>query len=81
MEAQIRGDYYIMINETLQQQVLSLKAAERIHLVELILESLDKPDSEVQMKWIDESEKRYDAYMAGKLKAFSYEEVMKKLEK
>lgn len=70
-----------MINETLQKQVLSLKAEERIHLVELILESLDKPDYEVQKKWVDESEKRYDAYRDGKLKAFSYDEVMKKLEK
>ncbi len=70
-----------MVNKTLQQQVLSLKAKERIHLVELILESLDKPDYEVQKKWVDESEKRYDAYRDGKLKALSYDEVMKKLKK
>ena len=69
-----------MINEELQQEVLGLKALEKVHLVELILESLDKPDMKIQNKWIDESEKRYDAYKSGKLKAISYEEVMKRLE-
>jgi len=69
-----------MINEDLQQEVLGLKSLEKIHLVELILESLDKPDIEIQNKWIEESEKRYDAYKAGKVKALSYEEVMKRLE-
>ena len=70
-----------MINEDIQQEVLGLKALEKIHLVELILESLDKPDTEIQNKWIEESEKRYDAYKSGKVKSFSYEEVMKMLEK
>ena len=68
-----------MINEELQNQVLGLKALEKIHLVELILESLDKPDLAVQEKWIQESEKRYDAYKAGKIKALSYEDVMNRL--
>lgn len=70
-----------MINEDIQQEVLGLKALEKIHLVELILESLDKPDIGIQNKWIEESENRYDAYIAGKTKALSYEEVMKRLEK
>ena len=70
-----------MINDNIQQEVLGLKASQKIHLVELILESLDRPDVKIQNKWIDESEKRYDAYKAGKIKALSYEEVMKRLEK
>lgn len=49
---------------------------EKIHLVEFILESLDKPDLAVQEKWIEESEKRYNAYTAGKIKAASYQEVL-----
>ena len=65
-----------MINENLQQEVLNLKSLEKIHLVELILESLDKPDPEIQKIWIEESEKRYDAYKAGKVRAMSYEEVI-----
>lgn len=70
-----------MINKNLQQKILDLKALEKIHLVELILESLDNPDKKIQAKWVKESENRYDAYKAGKLKAFSYEEVMKRLAK
>lgn len=70
-----------MISEELQQQVLGLKALEKIHLVEFILESLDKPDLAVQEKWIEESEKRYDADKAGKIKALSYEDVMNRIKK
>lgn len=62
-------------------QIMDLKASEKIHLVELIFESLDRPDLEIQNKWIEESEKRYDAYNAGKVKALSYKEVMKRFEK
>ncbi|MBC8182097.1 addiction module protein [candidate division KSB1 bacterium] len=65
----------------MQQEVLGLKASQKIHIVELILENLDKPDLEIQKKWIEESEKRYDAYKLGKVKTFSYEDVMKRLEK
>ncbi len=70
-----------MINKNIQNQILELKASEKIHLVELILASLDKPDLEIQNKWNAESEKRYDAYKAGKLKSLSYEEVMKMIGK
>jgi len=70
-----------MINKELQHQVLRLTSLEKIHLVEFILESLDKPDPAVQEKWIEESEKRYDAYKAGKIKAVSYQEVLNKIKK
>jgi len=70
-----------MINENLQQEVLNLKALDKIHLVEFILESLDQPDLKIQNKWIEESEKRYDASLAGKIKALSYEKVLQRLEK
>ena len=54
---------------------MGLKALEKIHLVELILESLDRPDMEIQDNWINEPEKRYDAYSAEKVKALSFEVV------
>ena len=69
-----------MINKDIQQEILGLKASEKINLVELILESLDKPDFDILNTWIKESERRYNAYKAGKVKALSYEEVMKKLD-
>lgn len=70
-----------MLTENLQQEVLRLKVQEKIHLIELILESLDHPDLKIQEKWVEESEKRFDAYKAGKVTALSYEQVMKRLEK
>ena len=57
-----------------------MKALEKIHLVELILESLDRPDVGIQDIWINEPEKRYGAYRAGRVKALSFEEVIKRLE-
>jgi len=70
-----------MTTETLEKEALSLKSKEKIHLVELLLESLDKPDMGIQDTWIQESEKRYDAFKAGKVKAISYDEVINMLEK
>ncbi len=65
-----------MITEQLKNKALVLKALEKIHLVELILESLDQPDLVVQEKWIEESERRFDDYKAGKIKALLYQEVL-----
>ncbi len=70
-----------MISTGIQQEVLGLKASEKIHLVELILESLDRPDIEFHDKWIEESEKRYDAFKSGKTESISFEEVLKHFEK
>ena len=70
-----------MIKEELKQKILNLKSCDKIKLVELIMESLDKPDQEIEAKWVKESEKRYDAYKAGKLKSISYQEVMDRLKK
>ncbi len=68
-----------MINQELQNQVLGLKALEKIHLVELILERLHKPDHVIQEKWIEGSERRFDDYKAGNTKALSYQEALSKI--
>ena len=49
----------------------NLQAIDKIHLVELILNSLDSPDPEIERVWVEESEKRYEAYKQGKSKAIS----------
>lgn len=67
-----------MTCEELQAQALRLTASEKIHLVEFLLESLDKPDPEIQKMWVQESEKRYDAFLEGKNKSTSYNDVMKR---
>ena len=65
----------------LRNEVLSMKAIERVHLAELILDSLDKPDMEIEKKWVAESEKRYKAYKSGKIKGIDLEDVRKRFDK
>ena len=35
---------------------------DKIHLIEKLLSSLDKPDPEAEKAWIKETEKRFSAY-------------------
>ncbi len=68
-----------MIQKELRNKALKLNAIDKIHLVELLLESLDKPDPEIMDKWIRESEDRYEAFKKGKIKSKSYEEVINRI--
>ena len=54
-----------MIAEQIQSEALKLKPIDKIHLAELLLISLDKPDEVIEQKWVEESEKRYKAYREG----------------
>ena len=58
-----------MTTKELELKALSLKPIEKIHLIEKMLASLDKPDPEIEKEWIAESEARYTAYKKGKIKA------------
>ncbi len=42
-----------------------LPVADRIKLVERLLDSLDKSDPEIDRVWTDESERRLDRYLRG----------------
>ncbi len=64
----------------IKKEIIRLKATQKIQLIDFIYESLDKPDLDVQEEWIKESEKRFDNYKAGKIKSYSYEEVMKMID-
>jgi putative addiction module component (TIGR02574 family) len=68
-----------MINKELQNELLKLNALDKIHLVEMLIESLDKPDPEIMGLWIKESEKRYSALKEGKVKSVPYEDVIDRL--
>ena len=67
--------------EQLLKKAMGLSPTERIRLVEAILYSLDKPDSEIEKSWIDESEARYKAYKRGELEAIDWEEIRKRYER
>lgn len=70
-----------MITKELQKKTLQLKPLDKVHLVEIILKSLDRPDPEIEKAWVAESEARYGAYKAGKIKAVSLDSVQKRLKK
>ncbi|MFH0977436.1 MAG: addiction module protein [Spirochaetota bacterium] len=59
----------------LAKKAFELKPVERIQLVEAILFSLDKPDPEIEQKWIAESEARYEAYNKGEIEAINWDDI------
>lgn len=62
----------------LETAALELPRADRVHLAERLIESLDT-DDEVLQAWIDESERRLDAIERGEAKTVPFEEVMAEL--
>ena len=69
-----------IVVETLDQlakKAIGLQPIERIRLVEAILYSLDKPDSDIEKSWVAESEARYNAYKRGELEAYDWDEIKK----
>ncbi len=66
--------------DQLAKKAMGLRPIERIRLVEAILYSLDKPDSDVEKSWIAESEARYEAYKRGELEAYDWDQIKKRYE-
>ncbi len=65
----------------LAKKAIELEPVERIRLVEAILNSLDKPDHDIEQNWIAESEARYEAYKRGEIDALDWEEIKKRYER
>ena len=61
------------------EQALKLKASERYLLLEMLHQSLDKPDPEMDRIWREEALRRVKAYDDGKLATVSMEEVFRDL--
>ena len=61
------------------EQALKLKASERYMLLEMLHQSLDKPDPEIDRIWCEEALRRVKAYDEGKLATVSMEEVFRDL--
>jgi len=64
--------------ETLLKEALTLNSFQKAQLIDKLISSLDKSDSEIDELWAKESEDRIDAYNTGKLKAISLEKVLHK---
>ncbi len=65
-----------MIAAKIKSSVLELSPTDRIQLAEMIYDSLDKSDETIEKVWINESENRYKAYKAGKIKGISLQEIL-----
>jgi putative addiction module component (TIGR02574 family) len=61
------------VNEIVSQ-ALELKANDRFKVVDEILKSLDKPDTEIDKIWAIESQNRLEAYRKGNLETVSEED-------
>jgi len=54
---------------------LQLNAAERYEIAEMIMQSLDKPDAEINQVWAEEALHRARACDEGRMKTLPFEEV------
>jgi putative addiction module component (TIGR02574 family) len=60
------------------EEVLDLKPLDKIYLIDKLLLSLDLPSEEIDEIWVEESERRIEAYEDGKTKATDVYEVLSK---
>ena len=64
-----------MGSKELLAEALKLKPDEKFMMMEGLLKSLDEPDKTIDDMWIEEAEKRLQAYRAGKLSAIPMEQI------
>ena len=70
-----------MVTKEIKEKILALNEVERLRLAEFIFDSLDKPDPEVEQKWIEESQRRYQAYKEGRIQPVSMNEIRQRYKK
>lgn len=58
-------------------EALKLTPAERLLVVEGLIESLDQPDPAIATAWAEEAERRLQAYREGRLDGVPLEEVFR----
>jgi putative addiction module component (TIGR02574 family) len=61
------------------QEAMNLPTIERASLIEELLSSMDKPDSELDKLWTKEAEERLAAYRQGNMESYSADEVFAEL--
>jgi putative addiction module component (TIGR02574 family) len=67
-----------MDSKNIIQSALSLSPAERLFIIEELSKSLSEPDKDIEKYWKEEVEKRYEAFISGKIRSIPYEEILKK---
>jgi len=64
----------------LEKQARMLTPQEKATLARILIEELDaSPDTDVERLWVEESQRRYEAYLRGELKSVSGDEVMSRV--
>lgn len=68
------------IPKKILEETLALPPTGKADLVDCLLASLDAPDKEkeIDQLWMEEVERRIDAYERGEMKAMKIEEVIQK---
>ncbi len=62
-----------------EKQARALSAREKAELARVLIEDLDSStDPNAEQLWIEEAQRRYDAFTAGKLNALPGEDVMRR---
>jgi putative addiction module component (TIGR02574 family) len=74
----IGGDLVVKSLQRLAAEIQALPDTEKLQLIDVILEDLDKPDPEIDRVWAEEARKRWSEYKAGKVPTVDYETVMAK---
>ncbi len=64
------------MDKTLIESVLQLRPAERMRLLNVIYNSLERPDATIDEIWYDEAERRLAAYRAGKVQGIPVKDVL-----
>jgi len=65
-----------MNTKEIVDSALRLGPTERLAVIEELLRSLDRPDPELDRIWIEEAERRLEAYRAGRVKGIAAEDVV-----
>ena len=68
----------MVVPNKILKDALSLRPAEKAELIDRLLSSLDKPDTEIDKLWTKEAEDRIDAYERGEIKAVALEKVLER---
>ncbi len=68
-----------MSSQEIIEMALSLNASERFAVVEKLLESLDRPDPQLDEIWADEAERRLHAYDQGKMQTLTLDQALDNL--
>jgi hypothetical protein len=63
--------------DDIERQARSLPLKEKAALARVLIEELDTSiDADAERLWLDEAQRRYDAYLKGELEAFPGDDVM-----